>query len=108
MDVSMLDICTVDTDWQGSPLRPFHMHNLICLRETVHAENLCSCGMALTGFNPRRACAARVTVLGLSSGRTSLSVRPSVRPSVTTFSPATRNKTAKKRYQRVQCHTGFI
>ena len=28
--------------------------------------------------------------------------------SVTTFSAATRNETAKKRYQRVQCHTGFI
>ena len=24
------------------------------------------------------------------------------------FSVATRNETAKKRYQRVQCHTGFI
>ena len=28
--------------------------------------------------------------------------------SVTTFSAATRNETAKKRYQRVQCHTGYI
>ena len=28
--------------------------------------------------------------------------------SVTTFSAATRNETAKKRYQRVQSHTGFI
>ena len=28
--------------------------------------------------------------------------------SVTTFSAATHNETAKKRYQRVQCHTGFI
>ena len=36
------------------------------------------------------------------------SVRPSICPSVTTFSPAMCNKTAKKRYQRVQCHTGFI
>ena len=36
------------------------------------------------------------------------SVRPSVCLSVTTFSAATRNETAKKRYQRVQCHTGFI
>ena len=32
----------------------------------------------------------------------------SVCVSVTTFSAATRNETAKKRYQRVQCHTGFI
>ena len=40
-------------------------------------------------INPRRACAARVS-------------RPSVRPSVT-FSATTRNKAAKKRYQRVQC-----
>ena len=39
-----------------------------------------------------------------------LSFRPSVLrcQSVTTFSAATRNETAKKRYQRVQCHTGFI
>ena len=28
--------------------------------------------------------------------------------SVTTFSATTRNKAAKKRYQRVQCHTGLI
>ena len=59
--------------------------------------------LLITGFlrqlvvNPRRACAARVTVLGLC-----------VCVSVTTFSAATRNETAKKRYQRVQCHTGFI
>ena len=50
-------------------------------------------------FNLQRACAARVTVLGLC---VCLSV------CVTTFSAATRNETAKKRYQRVQCHTGFI
>ena len=40
------------------------------------------------------------------------SVRPSFFPSVclsvTTFSPATRNKTAKKRYQRVQCRTAIL
>ena len=47
-------------------------------------------------INPRRACAARVTVLGLS-------VRPSVRPSVQyPYSGTTRNKAAKRRYQRVQ------
>ena len=45
--------------------------------------------------NPRRACAARVS-------------RLSVVLSVTTFSATTRNKAAKKRYQRVQCHTGLI
>ena len=36
------------------------------------------------------------------------SIRPSACLSVTTFSPATRNKTTKKWYQLVQCHTGFI
>ena len=36
------------------------------------------------------------------------SVSLSVRLSVTTFSATTRNKAAKKRYQRVQCHTGLI
>ena len=56
-------------------------------------------------INPRRACAARVTVLGLSF---CLSVCPSVRLSGTTYSGTTRNKAAKKRYQRVQCHTGLI
>ena len=35
-------------------------------------------------------------------------VCPSVVLSVTTFSATTRNKAAKKRYQRVQCHTGLI
>ena len=52
-------------------------------------------------INPRRACAARVTVLGLS-------FRPSVRLSGTPYSGTTRNKAAKRRYQRVQCHTGLI
>ena len=48
-------------------------------------------------INPRRACAARVTVVVLSFCL-----------SVTTFSAATSNKTANKRYEWVQCHTGFI
>ena len=52
-------------------------------------------------INPRRACAARVTVVVLSFCL-------SVCLSVTTFSAATRNKTANKRYWWVQCHTGFI
>ena len=56
---------------------------------------------ARTVINPRRACAARVTVLGLS-------FRLSVCLSVTTFSATTRNKAAKKQYQRVQYHTGLI
>ena len=56
-------------------------------------------------INPRRACAARVTVLGLSFRP---SVCLSVCLSVTTFSATTRNKAAKKRYQRVQYHTGLI
>ena len=61
--------------------------------------------MEIPIVNPRRACAARVTVLGLSFCP---SVRLSICLSVTTFYPATRNKTAKERYQRAQCHTGFI
>ena len=36
------------------------------------------------------------------------SVRSSVRLSVITFSATTRSKATKKRYQRVQCHTGLI
>ena len=47
-------------------------------------------------INPRHACAAKA-VLGLSFCL-------SVRLSVTTFSPATRNKTAKKRYQIGPAH----
>ena len=52
-------------------------------------------------INPRRACAARVTVLGLS-------FLPSVRLSGTPYSATTRNKAAKKRYQQVQYHTVLI
>ena len=48
---------------------------------------------------------ARMRSEGLVLG---LSFRPSVCLSVTTFSPSTRNKTAKKQYQLVHCHTGFI
>ena len=53
-------------------------------------------------INPRRACAARVTVVVI------LSVCLSVCYHVTTSSAATRKKTANKRYEWVQCHTGFI
>ena len=45
---------------------------------------------------------------GYSTWSVSLSVRLSVGLSVTTFSATTCNKAAKKRYQRVQCHTGLI
>ena len=63
--------------------------------------------------NPRRACAVRVVVLGLSF-RPSVclsvcqSVCLSVCLSVITFSATMRNKAAKKRYQQVQCYTGLI
>ena len=50
-------------------------------------------------LTPRRACAARVTVLGLCV---------CVCLSVSTYSRTMRNKAARKRYQRVQCHTGLI
>ena len=53
--------------------------------------------LCLSVINPRRACTAMVTVLGLS-----------VCPSVTMFSATTHNKQVKKRHQRVQCYTGFI
>ena len=43
-----------------------------------------------------------------SEGYSSCLVILSVCLSVTTFSAATSNKTANKRYERVQCHTGFI
>ena len=47
-----------------------------------------------------------------SEGYSTWSVIPSVcqsfRLSVITFSAATRNKAAKKRYQRVQCHTAWL
>ena len=49
-------------------------------------------------INPRRACAARVTVLD----------RLSVCLSVTTFSATTRNETKKERYQQIHRYTGFI
>ena len=45
-------------------------------------------GGVVTLINPRRACAARITVLGLS-------VLPSVRLSGTPYSATTRNKAAK-------------
>ena len=51
-------------------------------------------------INPRRACAARVTV--------TRSVSLSVSLSVTTLSATTRNETTKERYQKVQRYTGLI
>ena len=53
----------------------------------------------LTFINPRHMC---------SKGYSTWSVILSVRLSVTTFSATTRNKAAKRQYQRVQCHTGLI
>ena len=58
----------------------------------VPQEKLC--------INPRRARAARVTVLGPL-------VFLSVCLSLTTFSATTRNETTKERYQKVQCYAGF-
>jgi hypothetical protein len=43
-----------------------------------------------------------------SEGYSTWSVIPSVRLSSATYSVTMRNKAAKKRYQRVQCHTGLI
>ena len=66
-------------------------------------------GVASPIINPRRACAARITVVVLSFCLSvCLSFCLSVRLSVTTFSATTSNKTANKRYEWVQCHTGFI
>ena len=59
----------------------------------VPQEKLC--------INPRRARAARVTVLGPL-------VFLSVCLSLTTFSATTRNETTKERYQKVQRYTGLI
>ena len=50
-------------------------------------------------INPRRACAARVTVLGLSV---------CVCVCVYDYSRSVGNETAYERYQRVQCHAGLI
>ena len=70
-----------------------------------YGYRLCTITSQLVLINPRCACAARVTVFGLY---VCVSVCLCVCLSVTTFSAATRNETAKKRYQRIQCHTGFI
>ena len=43
-----------------------------------------------------------------SKGYSTWSVILSVHLSVTTFSATTRNKAAKRQYQRDQCHTGLI
>ena len=79
-----------------------------------HASATALAPRVCTFINPRRACAARVTVVVLSFclsvclSVVVLSFCLSVCLSVTTFSAATSNKTANKRYEWVQCHTGFI
>ena len=50
----------------------------------------------------------KILVLGPFCRDQNYSDSPSVRLSGTTYSGTTRNKAAKKRYQRVQCHTGLI
>ena len=57
-----------------------------------------------TIINPRRACAARVTVVVLS---VCPSVRPSVRLCVQTKSRTTGYEAAYERYQQLQCHKGL-
>ena len=73
-------------------------------RVTMRLCNV-STGRVLELINPRRACAVRFM---RSEGYSSCFVILSVCLSVTTFSAATSNKTANKRYEWVQCHTGFI
>ena len=58
--------------------------------------------------NSRLFAGIRCALQYLTSNLRGSKVCHSVRLSVTTFSPAMRNKTAKKWYQQVQCHTGFI
>ena len=55
-------------------------------------------------INPRRACAARVTVVVLSVRP---SVRPSVRLCVQTKSRTTGYEAAYELYQQLQCHKGL-
>ena len=67
------------------------------------AGNTINCISILPLINPRRACAARVTVVVLC-------VCPSVRPSVCLFvhdySRTTGYEAAYERYQHLQCHKG--
>ena len=58
----------------------------------------------MTVINPRRACAARVTVVVLS---VCPSVRPSVCLCVQTKSLTTGYEAAYERYQQLQCHKGL-
>ena len=66
-----------------------------CILATNTAFTATDQGIYTCIINPRRACAARVTVVVLSF---CLSVCLSLCLSVTTFSAATRNKMANKRY----------
>ena len=57
-------------------------------------------GLALAVINPRRACAARVTVVGLC-------VCLSVCVSVDDYSRTTGYEAAYERYQQLQCYKGM-
>ena len=72
--------------------------NFMSVHSLTLPHHLTHCMMLV---NPRRACAARVTVLGPQ-------VFLSVCLSVTMFSATTRNETTKERYQKVQHYTGLI
>ena len=75
------------------PVRILRIRNGARVR--VESAGYCYCSTLTLGAHAQR-------------GLLCKSVCPSVRLSVTTFSATTRNKAAKKRYQRVQCHTGLI
>ena len=86
--------------------RDVGMQQNISTRNPIPTSHYCSIytaiGLTPTELiNPRRAGLQYLVCV-------SVSVCLSVCLSVTTFSAATRNETAKKRYHRVQCHTGFI
>ena len=77
-----------------------------CVCNVCGSAHLCGCMVngtfALSIINPQRAC-ARVTVVVLC-----VCVCLSVCLSVTTFSPTSRNKTAKKRYVWLYRYTSLI
>ena len=90
---------TEEEEWKiiysGRGLRAHTQQHFSAPNISYSAEGVCT---SVLFINPRRAC-ARVTVVGLCVF---------VCLSVTTFSPTSRNKTAKKRYVRLHRYTSLI
>ena len=96
---SLQGVCRLQACTQSCTGISMYIHTCICSLAAIQIK-----GTAMRIINPRRACAARVTVLGLC---VCLSVCLFVCLSVDDYSRTTGYEAAYERYQQLQCYKGM-